>query len=174
MIGVPSQWVVEHTPLIRKGGRVLDVACGNGRHAIWLARQGYLVDAVDRDYQAVAGMSGIANINVSIADIETGHWPVSDRKYDGIVVSRYLYRPLLGKLAKMLHPDGVLIYETFMVGNERYGRPSNPDYLLLPDELKLVYAPLLEIRAFEQGEVDGPAPAVMQRICVINSQDSAR
>jgi len=151
---------------------VLDLACGSGRHTIWLAGQGYLVDAVDRDPDAVAGLQGIANVNVSIADLETGSWPVTDQQYDGIIVSRYLFRPLLGVLSLMLNPGGVLIYETFMVGNERYGRPSNPDYLLRPDELKSVYAPLLEIRAFEQGEVEEPVPAVIQRICAIKSHHS--
>ncbi len=170
MIGTPSQWVVEHAPLIREGGRVLDLACGSGRHAIWLAGQGYQVDAVDRDAQVVVAMQAMPNISVSITDIETGDWPETDQRYDGIVVSRYLFRPLLKTLAGMLNPDGVLIYETFMLGNERYGRPSNPDYLLQPDELNLVYAPLLKIYAFEQGKVDDPVPAVMQRICAINSQ----
>jgi len=173
LIGIPSQWVVEHATLIRKGGRVLDLACGNGRHAIWLASQGYQVDAVDRDVQSLASMQGMPNINLSITDIETGNWPATDQQYDGIVVSRYLFRPLLGMLAQMLNPDGVLIYETFMLGNERYGRPSNPDYLLLPDELKSVYAPLLNIYAFEQGKVDDPVPAVMQRICAIKNHVSA-
>lgn len=178
----PSPWVIKHAALIPEGGRVLDLACGSGRHAIWLAGQGYMVDAVDRDPVAVAGLQGYANINAAVADLETGSWPVSDPRYgemyfaggadggvsgiyDGIVVSRYLFRPLLTVLAQMLAPGGVLIYETFMVGNERYGRPSSPDYLLRPDELKSVYAPLLEIRAFEQGEIKEPAPAVMQRIC---------
>lgn len=170
LVGTPSHWVVEHAPLIRKGGRVLDLACGSGRHAIWLAGQGYQVDAIDRDAQAVAAMQAMPNMSVSITDIETGDWPETDQRYDGIVVSRYLFRPLLKTLAEMLNPDGVLIYETFMQGNERYGRPSNPDYLLQPDELNLVYAPLLKIYAFEQGKVDKPVPAMMQRICAINTQ----
>lgn len=181
MIGAPSKWVVEHAPLIGKGGRVLDLACGSGRHAVWLAGQGYRVDAVDRDAQALAGMQGIPNIDVSISDIETGNWPAADQRYggvyngiyDGIVVSRYLFRPLLSTLAAMLKPGGVLIYETFMLGNEDYGRPSNPDYLLQPDELKLVYTPLLKIYAFEQGKVDKPVPAFTQRICVIKSHSAA-
>ncbi len=177
MIGAPSKWIVEHAPLIRKGGKVLDLACGSGRHAIWLAGQGYQVDAVDRDAQAVAGMQAMPNINVCISDIETGSWPAADQRYsgvyhgiyDGIVVSRYLFRPLLNTLAAMLKPDGVLIYETFMLGNEEYGRPSNPDYLLQPDELKSVYAPLLKIHAFEQGKVDDPVPAMTQCICAIKN-----
>lgn len=167
LIDAPSDWVVEHTQLIRNGGRVLDLACGHGRHAIWLAAQGYQVDAVDRNAQALAGMHEITNINVIVADIECGEWPATEQKYDAIIVSRYLYRPILSILAQMLNVDGVLIYETFMVGNERYGKPSNPDYLLLQDELHSVYAPLLQIYAFEQGEVKGAVPAVMQRICAI-------
>ena len=177
MIGTPSQWVVEHAPLIRKGGRVLDLACGSGRHAIWLAGQGYQVDAIDRDAQALSGLQGRPHIHTHITDLETGIWPVSDPHYagnyqgiyDGIIVSRYLFRPLLNILAAMLAPGGVLIYETFMLGNERYGRPSNPDFLLMPDELKLVYAPLLKVYAFEQGKFEEPVPAMIQRICVINS-----
>jgi len=177
LTGIPSPWVVEHAPLIRKGGKVLDLACGSGRHAIWLAGQGYQVDALDRDAEAMAGMQGMLNINVCISDIETGSWPATDPRYggvyqqiyDGIVVSRYLFRPLFSTLAAMLKPDGVLIYETFMLGNEHYGRPSNPDYLLQPDELKSVYAPLLKIHAFEQGKVDNPVPAMTQRICAIKN-----
>jgi SAM-dependent methyltransferase len=163
----PSPWIVEYVQLIRKGGRVLDLACGNGRHAIWLAKQGYQVDAIDRDAQVVSNMVGMDNINVFIADLEAGDWPHSDRKYDGIIVSRYLYRPLLRTLAALLNPGGILIYETFMAGNERYGKPSNPDFLLLPNELFEVYSPLLNIIAFEQGEEQTSRPAVMQRICAI-------
>lgn len=170
LAATPSPWIVQHAACIPKAGRVLDLACGSGRHAIWLAAQGYQVEAVDRDVQAVAPMQGMRNINVTISDIETGAWPESQEKYDGIVVSRYLFRPLLAKLATMLKPDGVLIYETFMAGNEHYGRPRNPDFLLKPDELKTVYAPLLEVHAFWQGEVAGEVPAVMQRICAVNSR----
>lgn len=169
LTGAPSDWVVKHTPLIRNGGRVLDLACGHGRHALWLAVQGYQVDAVDRDVQALAGMHNVANVNVIITDIERGEWPAIEQKYDAIIVSRYLYRPILVKLAQMLNVDGVLIYETFMLGHERYGKPSNPDYLLLQDELQTVYAPLLQIYAFAQGEVKGGFPAVMQRICAVKN-----
>ncbi|TRW89631.1 class I SAM-dependent methyltransferase [Candidatus Methylobacter oryzae] len=163
----PSPWIVKYAPLIPKGGRVLDLACGNGRHAMWLAKQGYRVDAIDRDVQALSGLAGMDNVNVLIADLETGDWPRSEQTYDGLVVSRYLFRPLLRTLADLLNPGGVLIYETFMAGNERYGKPGNPDFLLLPDELFEVYSPLLNIHAFEQGEQQTPRPALMQRICAI-------
>jgi len=161
----PSPWVVKHLLLIKKGGRVLDLACGNGRHAIWIAQQGYQVDAIDRDFQAVSGMLDMDNINVLILDIEAGEWPGPRQRYDGIVVSRYLYRPLLTILPEMLNSGGVLIYETFMVGNERYGKPSNQNFLLSSEELLSVYSPLLSIISFEQGEESNPKPAVMQRLC---------
>jgi SAM-dependent methyltransferase len=161
----PSSWIVKYAQLIPKKGRILDLACGSGRHAIWLAKQGYQVDAFDSDAKALANMKGIGNINVSIVDFESDDWPGSDQRYDGIIVSRYLYRPLLSRLAGLLNPGGILIYETFMAGNERYGKPSNPDFLLLPNELLETYSPLLSIIAFEQGEVEMPRPAVTQRIC---------
>ena len=161
----PSPWFVKYAPLINKKGRVLDLACGNGRHAIWLAKQGYQVDVIDRDVDVVSNMVGMDNIKVSIIDIETGDWPQSDQRYDGLIVSRYLYRPLLHTFATMLNPRGVLIYETFMMGNECYGKPSNPDFLLLPNELLEIYSPLLNIISFEQVHEEMPRPAVMQRIC---------
>jgi SAM-dependent methyltransferase len=165
LIEPPSSWIVKYAPLIRKSGRILDLACGSGRHAIWLTKQGYQVDALDRDAKALANMAGIDNIDVYIVDLEAGDWPDSGQRYDGIIVSRYLYRPLLSRLAELLNPGGMLIYETFMVGNERYGKPSNPDFLLLPNELLEIYSPLLSVIAFEQGEVETPRPAVTQRIC---------
>jgi SAM-dependent methyltransferase len=161
----PSPWIMKFAPLIKNKGRVLDLACGNGRHAIWLAQQGYQVDAIDRDSMATSSMNDIENINVVIRDLETSELPKFGHAYDGIVVSRYLHRPLLKLLADILNPDGILIYETFMKGNEHYGKPSNPDFLLLPDELRNTYAPLLTVIDFEQGEEREPSPAVIQRIC---------
>lgn len=163
----PSPWLVKHAPLIAIGGRVLDLACGSGRHARWLAQQGFAVDAVDRDKAALSAMVGIANIRLLNADLESAPWPYPGALFDGIVVSCYLHRPLLHKLYESLAPGGVLIYETFMVGNERHGKPSNPSFLLLPDELLETYTPLLEMVAFEQGEELLPKPVVMQRICAI-------
>jgi len=165
----PSPWVMKFAPLITSGGSVLDLACGSGRHAIWLAGQGYSVDAIDRNTEAVAAMTGMPNINILIADLETADGYELARNYDGVIVSRYLHRPLLKTLGEILKPGGVLIYETFMQGNERYGKPSNPDFLLKPGELQDIYSPLLNIVAFEQGEVDLPKPAVMQRICAMKS-----
>jgi SAM-dependent methyltransferase len=165
----PSAWIVKYAPLIRSGGHVLDLACGSGRHAIWLAAQGYLVDAIDRDATAMAAMAGLDNIHTQLADLEATTAYQFTQQYDGIVVSRYLYRPLLPRLAAILKPGGVLIYETFMQGNERYGKPSNPDFLLQPNELLTHYAESLRIAAFKQGDEQTPTPAVMQRICALKA-----
>lgn len=164
-----SAWIVKYAALIRSHGRVLDLACGGGRHAIWLAAQGYVVDAIDRDAAAMTAMDGLANIHITVADLEAATAYQFKEQYDGIVVSRYLYRPLLPQLAQILKPGGVLIYETFMLGNARYGKPSNPDFLLQPDELLANYAQTLRIVAFEQGDEPAPTAAVMQRICAVKA-----
>lgn len=164
--GVPSPWVVSFAPLIPSQGQVLDLACGNGRHAFWLANQGYHVEALDRDPEALANLEGLMNIKTRQIDLENGNdlsW--TERKFDGVIVSRYLYRPIIKTIPSILKPGGVLIYETFMIGNERYGRPSNPDFLLLENELLDAYSPLLEIIQFNQGYENSPKPAMVQRIC---------
>lgn len=163
----PSSWVTTHAARITPGGSVLDLACGGGRHARWLAAQGFRVEAVDRDAVAMQPMAALTGIHCSVADLENGAWPYAGQTFDGIVVSRYLHRPLLPLLAASLAPGGVLIYETFMQGHERYGKPSNPDFLLAPDELLNFFSPRLTIVAFEQGEQSLPRPAVMQRLCAI-------
>lgn len=163
----PSTWVTQHASFIAAGGKVLDLACGSGRHTVWLAKQGFQVDAIDRHSEALASIPSMENIQCILADIEDGTWPETPERYDGIVVTRYLYRPILTTLASMLKPGGVLIYETFMVGSERYGKPSNLDFLLHENELYDVYSPLLEIVAFESLVATGNQPAVIQRICAI-------
>lgn len=165
----PSPWVIKHLPLIQKGGRVLDLACGSGRHAIWIAQQGYQVDALDRDVQAVSGMVDVDNINIIVQNLEAGDGLQRNQQYDGIIVSRYLHRPLLPMLPEILNLGGVLIYETFMAGNERFGKPSNPNFLLHHNELLMLYSPMLSIYAFEQGEERKPKPSVMQRMCAIKT-----
>ena len=167
----PSAWVRRFAPLIKQGGRVLDLAAGSGRNARWLAEQGYQVVAVDRDAAALDSMQGLTNISLRLADLENAAWPYGDQQFDGIVVCRYLYRPLLPLLAASLAAQGVLIYETFMVGHEAYGRPQNPDFLLQPNELLQAFVPELSPVAFEQGLIANPQTAVIQRICVV--KDSA-
>lgn len=166
----PSAWVARFATLIPAGGRVLDFACGRGRHARWLARHGWEVEAVDRDAAALATFAGEPRVSVAQADLEGGDWPYGTACFDAIVVTNYLYRPRLGLLLDCLAADGVLIYETFMLGNERFGRPGNPEFLLRPGELLERLAGEYTIVAFEQGEVARPRPAVVQRVCAVKGQ----
>jgi SAM-dependent methyltransferase len=162
----PSPWIARFAPLIPAGGAVLDLACGGGRHARLLAGLGYQVEAVDRDGDELAGLAGVAGVNAHQADLEGGSWPYYGRGFDGIVVSRYLYRPLMPNLFGSLVAGGILIYETFMVGQELFGKPSNPAHLLRPGELLELMHKRFTVIAFEQGEVAGEKPSVIQRICV--------
>ena len=158
---LPSAWVARWAPLVERGP-VLDVACGAGRHAMVFAERGFEVLAVDRDEQALPG-----SIRFVRADLEDGSpWPWPGKRFAAIVVTNYLHRPLFPRLVDSLDEGGVLIYETFMAGNERYGRPSNPDFLLRPGELLEAFGTLTVV-AFEQGTVERPKKAALQRICVI-------
>jgi SAM-dependent methyltransferase len=163
----PSSWVQRFSPLIRRGGVALDLACGKGRHARLLAALGYNVEAVDRDSEALASLADVPEITTRVADLENDSWPYAVECFDGIVVTNYLFRPRLGDLIDMLKPGGVLIYETFMLGNELFGKPSNPEFLLRPGELLEVVRSRLNVVAFEQGRIDMPNPAMVQRICAI-------
>jgi len=153
---------------------VLDLACGGGRHARYLAAGGYTVDAVDRDPLALGALARVAGVRPLIADVEGAPWPYGQRVWDGIVVTRYLHRPLFATLIASLDEAGVLIYETFMIGNERFGRPSNPDFLLRPNELLTAFGNDLVVVAFEQGEVALPKPAVVQRLCAVRAFDPSQ
>ncbi|MBI4987152.1 MAG: methyltransferase domain-containing protein [Rhodocyclales bacterium] len=162
----PSDWVRRFAPLIPAGGKVLDLACGKGRHARLLATLGYAVEAVDRNADNLAGLAGSEGISVHQADLEGGPWPYYGFAFDGIVVTNYLHRPLMPNILGALAVGGVLVYETFMQGNERFGKPADPAYLLRPGELLEIVRKRFAVVAFEQGEVAAPRPAVIQRICV--------
>ena len=158
----PSPWVAQWAPWIPPGA-ILDVACGSGRHASFLARLGYSVTAVDREPQVIESVRFIQ------ADLEDGSpWPLPGERFQGIVVTNYLHRPLFPVLADSLVPGGVLLYETFMQGNERYGRPSNPAFLLRPGELWQAFGGL-HVIAFEQGTVAEPKAAMIQRLCAVRA-----
>jgi len=157
----PSEWVLRWAQLVERGP-VLDVACGAGRHATLFAERGFEVYALDREDQVLPG-----SIHFVRADLEDGSpWPLHGKRFAAIVVTNYLHRPLFPRLVESLEPGAVLIYETFMLGNERYGRPSNPNFLLRPGELLEAFA-TLGVVAFEQGTVERPKKAAVQRICVI-------
>lgn len=168
----PSEWVVRFTPLLQKNSEILDIAAGSGRHAIWLAAQGHRVTAIDRDVSSLTEnvetrRDELTEIEIIEADLETGEgWPLGNRKFDGIIVTNYLHRPLFPAIAAAVKEEGLLIYETFALGNEVFGKPSNPDFLLQPGELKAVFGEPFRIVAFEEGKIDRPKPAIIQRICV--------
>jgi len=163
----PSAWVLRWAPRVPEAGAVLDVACGGGRHARHFAGRGHLVDAVDRDPLLIAGLTGTPGVSALCADIEQGPWPYAGRRYAAVVVTNYLHRPLFPLLMAALAPGGLLIYETFAQGNEKYGGPSNPDFLLRHGELLQVVGDA-RVVAYEDLVVEHPRPAAVQRICVMS------
>ena len=159
----PSPWIVRWAPLVTRGA-VLDVACGTGRHANFFLHRGLDVVAVDRQPQRIPGARFIQ------ADLEDGSpWPFPGQRFNAVVVTNYLHRPLMDRLAGCLAECGVLIYETFMLGNERFGNPSNPEFLLRPGELLESFKGLT-VKAFEEGEVTDPKPAMIQRLCAVRTR----
>jgi SAM-dependent methyltransferase len=160
----PSPWVTRWSRLIRAGGSVLDLACGSGRHLRWLAGRGFAVTGVDRNAQALAALAPFGR--TVVADLEDGPWPLPGERFDAIVVANYLWRPLWPTLLASLADGGVLIYETFALGNETYGKPTNPDFLLGPGEL-LEACRGLQVVAFEDGLLEQPMRRV-QRIAAVN------
>ncbi|MES2129375.1 MAG: class I SAM-dependent methyltransferase [Pseudomonadota bacterium] len=162
----PSPWVARFAGLI-PAGEVLDLACGSGRHARLLASLGHPVLALDRDAQALAAAAG-PGVTTLQHDLETEplNWPFESERFSGIVVTNYLHRPLMAKLLASLAPGGVLIYETFAIGNEVFGKPSNPAFLLADGEL-LAYSSNsgLRVIAYEHGVTSFTKPALVQRLC---------
>lgn len=168
-LAMPSAWVVRWAHCVPTGGRVLDLACGKGRHARYFAGRGHPVEAVDRDPSVLARLAGVPGITARCADLESGPWPYEGQRFAGIVVVNYLHRPLFPQLLAALAPEGLLIYETFAAGNERYGRPSNPAHLLQPGELLDIVRDRLRVIAYEDLYVSEPKPALLQRICAIRA-----
>ena len=166
-IAKPSSWVTRFVPLIPKGGVVLDLACGSGRHSVLLANLAYSVLAVDQDISVIEAIHSDA-ITPKCLNLEQDTWPLHGLSFHGVVVTNYLYRPHMDQLAELLEDGGVLIYETFAQGNEKFGKPSNSNFLLNPGEL-LAFATLhgLKVLAYEDIYVDDPKPAMVQRLCAV-------
>ena len=164
----PSAWVQRWSHLVRERGVVLDVACGYGRHARWFHRRNHPLVLVDRSQEAMDAIAGAIPASAReavVADIEAGPWPFAGRQFDAVVVTNYLWRPLLPTLLASLAPGGVLIYETFTQGNETVGKPSRPDFLLRTGEL-LETCRGLRVVGFEEGFHENP-PRFVQRIAAI-------
>jgi SAM-dependent methyltransferase len=170
VIADASVWVRRFAPLIPTEGSVLDLACGAGRHAAFLASLGHTVLAVDQDISAIEGLQN-PRIQSLQADLEGALWPLAGQHFSGIVATNYLYRPFLDQLPQMLGEGGVLIYETFADGNAQFGKPSNPNFLLNPGELLALAARSdLKVIAYEDIYLDQPKPAMVQRICAVKGR----
>jgi SAM-dependent methyltransferase len=164
----PSPWVVRFANLVSSRGDVLDIACGAGRHTRLFLARGYRVVAVDRDLSGIADLTERSRLERVEADLEVETpFALAGRRFAAVVVTNYLYRPLTPSLVAAVDADGVFIYETFSVGNERLGRPKNPHFLLRPGELLDVVRGHLRVIAYEDLVVDEPSPAAIQRICAI-------
>lgn len=160
-----SPWVARFADLVPAGGRVLDVACGGGRHARFFLGQGYPVTVVDRDTGGVADLGDDPNVEILQFDLEAGRpWPFAGRAFAGVVVTNYLWRPILADIVAAVAPGGVLLYETFARGHEQFGHPRNPDFLLQPGELLDAVRGALRVIAYEDLVEEEPGPRAVQRI----------
>lgn len=166
----PSPWVVRWSHLATPGAKVLDIACGSGRHLDWFARRGHPVTGVDRD--TAAAQARVPGAELIAADIEADAWPltvpdgsVTVRRFGLVVVTNYLWRPLWPQILDSVEAGGLLIYETFAAGNETLGRPRRPDFLLQSAELLQVCADW-HVVAYENGTLAAPARCV-QRIAAV-------
>jgi SAM-dependent methyltransferase len=159
----PSPWITRWAHLVPAAGTVLDLACGRGRHLRFFDARGHAVTGVDRDEHALASVAALGE--VVCADIENGPWPLDGRVFDAVVVTNYLWRPLMPAILACVAPGGVLLYETFSSGNETVGKPSRPDFLLRPGEL-LAVCDGLRIVAFEDGFLPDP-PRYVQRVAAV-------
>lgn len=168
-LGAASPWVRRFTPLMAPGGSALDLACGGGRHLLWLAAAGLKVTGVDRDAAALSAVhAALPEAELINADLEAGAWPLAGRRFDVIVVTNYLWRPLLPALLGALAEGGLYVHETFADGHQHIGRPSRPDFLLQRGELLRVCTHL-RVVAYEDGfEPSTSGGRCVQRIAAVN------
>lgn len=170
-----SAWVLRFATLFEPGTQVLDLACGSGRHVRALAASGHPVLGVDRDAQALETLRDLPGVRVLLADLENAPWPLQGRRFGAVVVTNYLWRPLLPRIVESVAVGGVLVYETFALGQQALGRPRNPEFLLRPRELLDVTRGQLRVIAYEDGFVQRAQGAFVQRICAVREAgDGAR
>lgn len=161
-----AAWIVRWLRLLPPGSQVLDFAAGSGRHARAAAEAGFNVVAADRDADALA--ANCPRVRTIHADLEDGAWPFAPASFDALIVANYLHRARFDLLCGLLKPTGALIYQTFADGNARYGRPSNPAFLLRAGELaRRAERCGLHVLAFEDGYVRTPRPARVQRVLAL-------
>lgn len=166
--GEASAWVRRFAPFVPSSGTVLDLACGAGRHSQLFLAAGHPVIAIDKNLGRLNALLSHENLSVRELDLEDGSaFPVPAASVAAVVVTNYLYRPILPDIVQAVAPGGILIYETFARGNERFGRPSNPDFLLMPGELLQAVEGRLRVIAYEDLVVEHPSPAAIQRICAL-------
>jgi SAM-dependent methyltransferase len=166
-----SPWIVRFAGLVPPAGRVLDVAAGGGRHSRFFLDRGHPVTAVDRDLSGLEDLKSDPAFEGVELDLESGSpWPFAGRQFEAVVVTNYLHRPLLADIVNAVGPGGLLLYETFARGNERFGRPANPDFLLTPGELLDAARPALQVLAYEDLVLTDPDPKAVQRIAARNAQ----
>jgi SAM-dependent methyltransferase len=165
-----SPWFVEHASLVAPAARLLDVAAGHGRHARFFANRGARVTAVDRDPAAVASLQAVSGVVAELRDLESDSWPYAVSAFDAVIVCNYLWRPSFASTLATVTSGGALIYETFMAGNERYGKPSRAEFLLQSNELLSLTRDMFRVVAFAEGpELDatGQCVAMKQKIAAI-------
>ena len=160
-----SEWVRRFYGQIPKNGLILDLAGGSGRHTRFLTQKGFKLLLLDNDIAKAKDLQDVENIVLMEYDLEDGSTlPFPKSSFQGVVVTNYLYRPIFPQLLNLLDDGGILIYETFAVGNEKYGRPTNPDYLLKSGELISLVSPQMRIIAYEECLVRRPTKAYVQRL----------
>ena len=157
-MSAPSAWLTGNRHLLPASGDSLDLACGSGRHALWLAEQGFRTMAVDRNADAIEALEDEASrrglsIRTQVVDLENGQPFLAPDSFDVIVVVHYLHRPLFASMVSALRPGGVLVYETFTRAQAARGKPTNPAFLLEPGELQTLVQPL-KIRASREGDFE--------------------
>lgn len=161
-----APWIRRFAPRVAAGGQVLDLACGNGRNGRYFLNRGHPVTLVDIDTASVRDLAAHDRAEILAADLEgPAGWPLADRRFAAILIVNYLWRPIMGDILGALQPGGVLLYETFAEGNEAFGRPRNPDFLLRRGELLELARARLDIIAYEQRQTE--RPAVMQRLAAV-------